>query len=572
MIGSLAVQDSHSIFSDVEGGQYSTVYFNSLPEGNDKILGTLRAVGRGWGAPECMKGTRRAILEDINNWLDKDATPNILWLCGPAGTGKSTIASTLTSQLTMQGRLASSFFFERNDARLSDPAAVWRTVASDLARFDSDLRASLVEVLRKTRVDPGNADIELHFKRMIEEPLTENFKKLSERHPVVVLDALDECGLSASQAAQRTIFLDTLTGWCRLPSGLKLIVTGRDELVPKSFHDGHLFRRIVLPHAEDISSDPEVSNDIRLFLMTRLTDIQTRFPSLSPAWPGNAIIEQLTTHAAGLFIWASTLVKFIEDEESIPSAKLDLILGGKFREGARNMDALYSQILANSFGRSKDTLRIFRAVVGAIVLAKTPIHRGDLAYFLSRREDETQIDLVLNKLASVISVGKLDKRLKICHLSFSEYLCDRRRCLDGFEIDRSAQSGQLVLACLRLMKDGLRFNICSLKTSHLRNDDVVDLADRIQRSIPSHLSYACRFWAHHLRDTDKKEHDHDGLLNAIHNFLYTRLLYWLEVMSLIQEIPMAIAALLAAAQWIGVSFMQCMITLRPSNFDLFLLC
>ena len=559
---------NRSNFNDVKGNQYNTTYVTSSLEDDDKVLATLSAVAHGWDPPKCMKGTRKGVFEEINGWLGNDDSPNILWICGSPGAGKSAIASTLISDLMMQGRLASRFCFKRGDASLSDPVAVWRTVASDLAVFDAGFKASLVEVLKETRVDPGNADIELHFKCMIEGPLTEDREKLSVRHPVIVFDALDECGSHTSQSAQGKIFLDTLTTWSRLPPGLKLIVTGRDERVPKSFRDGDLVRRILLPTGWDVNSDSEVSNDIRLFLETRFADIQERFPSLPYAWPGNATIERLMTRAAGLFIWAETVMKFVEDEESNPEIRLDLVLAENMGEGARNIDALYSQILTASFGRSDDTtVEVFRAVVGAIILAKTPIHRGDLNYYLSRRVNETQIDLVLYKLASVISIGKLDKLLRISHLSFAEYLCDRHRCLEGFHIDRSVQSCHLVLACLRLMKGGLKFNICNLKTSHLRNEDVADLAGCIHQSIPAHLSYSCRFWVQHLRDTDK-ERDHDTMLNMIHNFLYTRLLYWLEVMSLIREIPMAIAALLAVAQWIAVSFMQC--HMETTKFDPFL--
>jgi hypothetical protein len=51
------------------------------------------------------------------------------------------------------------------------------------------------------------------------------------------------------------------------------------------------------------------------------------------------------------------------------------------------------------------------------------------------------------------------------------------------------------------MNTELRFNICELESSHIRNRDVTDLSTRIATFIPFRLSYSCRFWAAHLCDT-----------------------------------------------------------------------
>jgi predicted ATP-dependent serine protease len=80
----------------------------------------------------CMDGTREYIFEEIDKWLGDVNEPNILWLRGGPGAGKSTIASSMVSKLTERGRSVSYFFFRRGDVALSDPAIVWRTVAYDL--------------------------------------------------------------------------------------------------------------------------------------------------------------------------------------------------------------------------------------------------------------------------------------------------------------------------------------------------------------------------------------------------------------------------------------------------------
>ena len=82
----------------------------------------------------CMAGMREDIFERIDKWLENMNENNILWLSGIPGVGKSSIASSMGSRLRECKRLGASFFFTRTDVSLSDPAALWRTVAHDLAQ------------------------------------------------------------------------------------------------------------------------------------------------------------------------------------------------------------------------------------------------------------------------------------------------------------------------------------------------------------------------------------------------------------------------------------------------------
>ena len=120
---------------------------------DEKILATLMPVARDGHINRCMEGTRQSELGQINAWMDDFTAPNILLLTGSPGAGKSTLAASIVSNLCDRQRLGSSFAFKHDNANLSDPASVWRTVASDLARFHPGVRCSLVEILRG--VDPG---------------------------------------------------------------------------------------------------------------------------------------------------------------------------------------------------------------------------------------------------------------------------------------------------------------------------------------------------------------------------------------------------------------------------------
>ena len=537
---SLSIDSRNSTFNDVGRDQYYVTYNSRMSESRE-ILASLKPVDRGgYYVPPCMNGTRQDVFEEIDRWLDDVDAPNVLWLSGCPGAGKSAIAASLVSKLTERRRLGSRFFLKRGDITLSDPASVWRTVAWDLADFDPVFASNLVAVLKARKVNPGIPDIALHFKYLIGEPLSKSYEQsLSHSIPVIVIDAIDESHSEGPQITQRKAFMDTLTDWSHLSKKFKLIITGRNERIPGSFHA--LCKRIILSTGDGVSANTNL--DIRRFFEDRFADLGS---SSLPGWPGNHVLDALTARAAGLFIWAQTVVKFVS--QGLPEEQLDLVLAGDLGD-EDNITKLYQQILEFSFGGAKErTLEVFKLVVSTVILSKLPLRSDDLHQFVLQPRSSTAF--ILGKLSSVISITGTQKYLRIGHLSFSEFLCDRQRCPKEFYIDLGTESQKLATACFRLMKLGLMFNICELETSHYCNDDIEDLPQRITKKISMPLLYACRFWAAHLLDTPGV---HDSLLHDVEDFLHIRLLFWLEVMSLMREVSVANIALLTVAPWFQVS-------------------
>jgi hypothetical protein len=550
--------------------QYNNTTHIYLTE--EKALAVLKPVIRSeCDVPRCMERTRESVFREIDSWLDgmyisritifwphdhrvylapdNDTTTNVMWISGGPGAGKSAIASSLVSSLTKRERLGSFFFFKRGDANMGDPAALWRTIAYDLAQFYPCVRVDVIRFLSR----PGfrDSDIQLHFECLVEDVLNKHYDQLSTAPPVIVLDALDECGTDDCHYVQRRILLETLTRWACLPLSFKLIVTSRDERLPNSFHDPRVCHKITLKTG--ISVCYETQNDIRVFFEKSFEGMRPTF-GLPTTWPGRPVINQLTKRAAGLFIWAKTAMAFVEEKWGDPIAKLKLVLAGDLGKQKENIDALYQQILDFSFKDADDTvLDLFCAVVGAIIVAKGPLRCEDLKHFLQRQNDseDVRFNAIIYNLSSVI---ELDGFLRLRHLSFAEFLTDPNRCRQKhFVIDPSRHHWNLTLACLRVMNTELRFNICGLESSYIRNDDVRDLSERITAFIPTRLSYACRCWATHLCEMAIDANGSGLLLEGVREFFFVRLLYWLEVMSLLKAIPSSSIALLIAARWIKVN-------------------
>ncbi|KAJ7812178.1 hypothetical protein B0H14DRAFT_2377720, partial [Mycena olivaceomarginata] len=98
----------------------------------------------------CMKGTRVEIIRDIVEQLTRppDTSLRIAMLTGPAGSGKSTIAKTISASLAEEKKsLAASFFFSRVYPERRDINYLTSTLAHQLAEYSVDFGRMLVKLL-----------------------------------------------------------------------------------------------------------------------------------------------------------------------------------------------------------------------------------------------------------------------------------------------------------------------------------------------------------------------------------------------------------------------------------------
>ena len=486
-----------------------------------------------------MRGTREDVFAVVDNWLEDFEAPNIFWIRGFPGVGKSAIASTLIQRLRSLNRLGSSFIFDRAKSTTATPNALWRTVAYDLARLYPTVRKVVVVRLDDEEVDVDSSNIKNIFRNLIEAPLLASDDIPIGRLPVIVVDALDECGgRNSRQSMHRDGLISTLKRWALLPRRFKLVVTSRgdDDIA-----------RVLTPISEvhDLSSGHEVnshaSNDIRLFLLSRFAKIVRRYSGSLPSdWPGAEVVDELTNRAAGLFIWAETLIQFVNEGE--PNIQLRQILQDGV--GLGDLALLYARVLEVSFRlSSSEVFSSFQAIAGTLIFAKRPMARSEYVELLSI--EPSMLDYVLKGLRSVMSQGD---ELHFNHQSFVDFLLDSGKCPRPFYIVETPQHQNLTGSSLHIMVKRLHFDICQLPTSYVRNNQVQDLESRIEEFITAPLAYACRFWIDHLRMVPY----HQEMFDDIKSFIYENLLYWFEVLSYTNEIHYAAPMLTSLLEWCKV--------------------
>jgi hypothetical protein len=493
----------------------------------------------------CLPGTRREIIEEIMAWVNDDAedVSRVFFLSGMAGFGKSAIAHSLAQLFDGFGRLGSSYCFDRaNQAKLR-PDNLFSTIARDLADLDPERKSALCQVIQGKKALRNTRAPHEQFEKFILQPST----CLTSVGPLlIVIDALDESGDEES----RQDILATLTNKATdLPSNFRILVTSRAE---QDILDALYEKPYVISKRMDSVDATSTTRDISLFVQTRLGAIS----ALEHKWPKGDWCRLLAERSEGVFQWASTACRFIQGDGARgldPVEQMDILLSSTSRSTHVNrLDQLYSEILNHNFNTENATfMKRFESVMSMVLLAREPLSISSLKKLRFEEDPANAVELIIRPLGSLLTgVADESSPVRPLHTSFRDFLTDKSR--GGiFYINISVYNRHFVLSCFRVMKEELRFNICGMKTSYMRNDELRTHQALNEDAITAHLSYASRFGTDHLVSTKVDE----AIGGEVREFLHTRLLFWLEVLSLVEGMEIALESLLLIVKWSKVSLL-----------------
>ncbi|KAL5512561.1 hypothetical protein ACEPAG_3214 [Sanghuangporus baumii] len=464
----------------------------------------------------CLEGTRKDYVDRIMSRLfpDTDADQNVVWLTGAAGAGKSTIAVTISDACDQRGCPAAYLFFERGK---DEYISTIRALAYKIASLHPSVHPHIAKAVSENSNISGSP-LRTQFEKLLLEPLQAVTDDLGQPI-IIILDALDECGT----AEQRRELLRLLTAdfaKLSLKLNVRILVTSRPEndIAQHLSQTASGIVHIELEHASDGSR-----HEVCLFLRKRIVEAVPKGPP--QGWTWDDIIRVLSEVAGGLFIWAATVVKLVSVSGN-PRLRLRTLLD-KVQSVGGDIDDLYATVLeqAWTYWDWRNAGDDFKNILGFILFAKEALSGGDIEAFLGL--DEDVVDSILCQLRSVVSY-ETGKPVRLHHASFADYLTSDRSSGKPWNIDESGQKSCIAERCFDVMGESLRFNICGIESTFLRNDEVPCIQDRIQKAIPRHLDYACRFWSVHFCEVANT----DDLLDKLNTFANVHLLYWFEVLSL----------------------------------------
>lgn len=317
-----------------------------------------------YDAPKCHAETRVAVQQEVMSWIthgDTDAQPSrVLWMSGPAGTGKTAIAGSIADICKEQGLLAASFFFSsfsKSQDRRSKKYLI-TTIAYQLLLHDS-LRDLGRKILAS--VDNNPAIFHTRLKDQLEELILNPLREAQVQGTdtslwpkVIIIDGLDEVepdGIDGSQWAKDEAHSDILSVLIHAASNpafpFRIVIVSRPERLINEFFSGcsdNITRKIFL----DEKYDPDA--DITLLFRSKFAEIRRRY-NLPPAWPTKDAIQTLVKNASGQFIYAATVIRYVFDPMGLPQAQLASVLElpsgapGDESNPFATLDALYRRIL-----------------------------------------------------------------------------------------------------------------------------------------------------------------------------------------------------------------------------------
>ncbi|KAJ7152059.1 hypothetical protein C8R46DRAFT_1303532 [Mycena filopes] len=486
----------------------------------------------------CLEGTRKRIFAKIDTWLADRNSPNILWIKGSPGSGKSCIAQSVVERLTSTNSPGASFFFERDSRDFTAPSTMLRAIATALCHYPVFLEA-LAEDLEKRTVDFSHTSVEEQFRRLVEMPLQRLLVDLPEGSAVVVVvDALDECGgREVTRHQDRDDVLKLISRWSKLSPALRLVVTSRDEApIFAVLHPISTTLKLKLDGSH-------ATEDVEAFLTVELKKIGT--DKCLADWPSRDDIRALAAMAKGLFIWAATLVGFLDRPK--PQDTLRRILSGELNVQGPIND-LYRLILHMAFCErhepDSEFLAELIAFLGAMITANRPLAK-DSPLFKIIRVEFTTVDFICQQLRPVMIPDRT--HLRFNHQSFVDFLVSEN-CPIVFRIDLLVHSRNISLAILRRLNQDLDFDLTEIRTSYRSNESNAKGMARISEE----LSFACRAWGDTLPTAGVGGADSD-IMADLKIFLETKFLFWLEVLSLTNQMSCALPQLQDTEKMIGVS-------------------
>ena len=306
---------------------------------------------------------------------------------------------------------------------------------------------------------------------------------------VFTIDALDEC--PAEDADALFSILRRLLLSSKLRSSVRFLFTFRpDKSIISRFSD--------LPALSlSIDNIDGTSADIHAYVKDQLFGTGLEY-----------MIEDVAKASQTLFQCAAVLCRELKNSRrpNLSSTQRDLLR--KVREApGLPLYTTYHAILKIHFNEGNaELMRLFRRVMSWIFLMCPPQPRAVLKEFaavLLPAREQSDVDEILPYLGSLLS-GTLpgdNAPISPLHTSLRDFLLDATESR-AFSIDLGHRSQQeIAWACLKIMNNGLKFNICKLPTSFALNSQIEDLPQRVKENVSPGLRYACLATAQHLRSS-----------------------------------------------------------------------
>ncbi|TFK16723.1 hypothetical protein FA15DRAFT_606499 [Coprinopsis marcescibilis] len=377
--------------------------------------------------PQCHPATRERVLRVILAWAklpQNERLKRVLWLHAPAGMGKSAIAQTVAEQCDELDILAATFFFHRLDPKRNRAERLVASIVLQLCESIPELVQHVEAVIQSTPTILTKS-LPIQLKRLIIDPMHKITPMDEDR--VVIIDGLDECvGAEPNRvdpAQEQLLILQLIDTLVSSDLPLCLLICCRPESWLKDGFQSlaRLWARVA---DIDLCQHSDMDADIETYFCSEFTRIRER-SSVAASWPSTHNLKTLIYKASGQFIYAATVIRYIDDPWGTPTDRLDVILSADMpadHNPLQALDNLYLAILTQCPNRelTLEVLGCLKVCVEACLLGgisstwPAPAHMLEAIRHWPRQ--------ALRGLHSLVRINGKATEAPFFHATFCEFL------------------------------------------------------------------------------------------------------------------------------------------------------
>lgn len=458
------------------------------------------------------------ILQDPQylRWRDTDDVC-LLWIKGGAGKGKTMLSIGLVEQLKLpRGHVVTYFFCQNAEADLNTLEAIIKGLILQLVNQQQELKQSL-QGHWDTENEGFSEDVTSW--RSLWDIFLEMLEYCKCQTVYVIVDALDECRDSGMADFLKRLVRTGL----HHPSKIKWLLTSR----PLDSAE-----RALLAGSEQVLVSLElnsnhVSEAVKTYIAFKADELD-RHNAYGITLRQN-IQNELTNKAEDTFLWVSLVCKRLErvDRDKALTTIQDLPPGlHPF------YDRVFHQLSEGDSAIVKGCMRLLKTVL----LTYRPLNIAEVGSVSGLFDEWDVIKALVDRCASFLKMrGTV---IEFVHQSARDYLAGRNSqpMLDSYT---NYGHGEIALSCLSYLSHRLKVNLVDLP----QPDSTREMLKR--NSMVSSVDYAATFWVQHVDSAQQTSLIQNAFADQgkISIFLQTKLLEWLECLSLLDKLPRVIEAL-----------------------------
>lgn len=278
---------------------------------------------------------------------------------------------------------------------------------------------------------------------------------------LIIIDGLDEC---VDRWQQKDILTTIFTSIQKFGTPILYLIASRPErditFCFSSYTGTGLHREVVL------DGDYLPHEDIRVFLTDKFLYIRHSHHQKDylQHWPTEDVIEELVRKSSGQFIYASTVIKYVESLYHRPDHRLDILRNLRPRRSDSDMpfaelDTLYTHILS-TFEEIGTILHYFGLHIYRGKMTDELVNTLILQMFDC---DISALELLVGNLSALVKPNGL--QVTFIHASMTDFLLDPTRS-KTLHIEKAWATTKILGQCFEyLSRKPFQYSKCRLEFS-----------------------------------------------------------------------------------------------------------